>query len=78
MIILTKFDLMAQLPKVGQKRMEKMTILRERQWDVPPEPCVVVEVNHAHLWYRVKFTRTGWCECYKLPRTKPLSWEVGK
>ena len=77
-MILTKFDLMAQLPKVGQKRMEKMTIPREGTKDNPMEPCVVLEVNRAHLWYRVRFTRTGFHECYKLPKTKPLSWEVGK
>lgn len=73
-----KYELMRQLPKVGDKRMEEMTILRERRWDAPPEPCTVVYVNHTHLWYRVKFDRTGWCECYKLPHVKPLSWEVGK
>lgn len=75
---MTKFSVMEQLPKVGQKRMEKMTIQREGTKDNPPEPCVVVEVNRAHLWYRVRFTRTGFHECYKLPKTKPLSWEVGK
>ena len=75
---MNKYDLMRQLPKVGDRRLEDMTILRERRWDAPPEPCVVTEVNHAHLWYRVKFDRTGWHECYKLPKTKPLYWEVGK
>jgi hypothetical protein len=75
---MNKYSLMRQLPKVGERRLEAMTILRERRYDVPPEPCVVIEVNVPHLWYRVRFDRTGWCECYKLPHTKPLSWEVGE
>lgn len=72
-----KFELMRQLPKVGERRLEIMTILRERRTEAPPEPCTVVEVNAPHLWYRVRFDKTGWHECYKLPKTEPLSWEVG-
>lgn len=75
-----KYELMRQLPKVGDRRMEARTTegkLESTRYG-EPEPCTVVEVNHAHLWYRVKFDRTGWCECYKLPHVKPLSWEVGK
>jgi hypothetical protein len=75
---MNKYSLMAQLPKVGDRRLEHMTILRERRYDVPPEPCTVVYVNQAHLWYRVKFDRCDWHECFKLPETKPLSWEVTK
>lgn len=78
-----KYELMRQLPKVGDRRLERRTLegknsaaYNERYGK--PEPCTVVEVNHAHLWYRVKFDSTGWCECYKLPKTEPLSWEVGK
>lgn len=75
---MTKHSLMRQLPKMGDRRLEPMTILRERRYDEPPEPCTVVYVNHAHLWYRVKFDRCGWYECYKLPRTESQSLEVGK
>ena len=77
---MNKYELMRQLPKVGERRLERRT-LEGKKVDTgygEPEPCVVVEVNHAHLWYRVKFDSTGWCECFKLPKTEPLSWEVGK
>lgn len=78
MATIDKFSLMERLPKVGQKRMERMAVGPEKKGAPPPEPCVVVEVNRAHLWYRVRFIRTGFHECYKLPRTGPLSWEVQK
>ena len=78
-----KYEVMRQLPKVGERRFERRTLegknsaaFNSRCGDL--EPCVVIEVNHAHLWYRVKFDSTGWCECYKLPKTEPLSWEVGQ
>lgn len=78
-----KYSLMRQLPKVGDRRMERRTLEGKNSAAYinrcgEPEPCTVVEVNHAHLWYRVKFDSTGWHECYKLPKTKPLSWEVGQ
>ena len=80
---MTKYSLMRQLPKVGDRRLERRTLEgKNGAADVcrfgDPEPCTVVEVHHAHLWYRVKFDRTGWYECYKLPHVKPLHWEVGK
>jgi hypothetical protein len=78
-----KYEVMRQLPKVGERRLERRTLegkngaaFISRCGEL--EPCTVVEVNHAHLWYRVKFDSTGWCECYKLPKTEPLSWEVGQ
>lgn len=56
------------LPKVGDRRMEKMFYsvhcITEQ---VKPQPCVVVEVNEEHLWYRVQFDKTGICQCFKLP-----------
>lgn len=75
-----KYSLMAQLPKVGERRLERRTLegKKEDTGYGAPEPCTVVEVNVPHLWYRVKFDNTGWCECFKLPRTEPLNWEVGK
>ena len=30
-----------------------------------PLECEVVEVNHAHLWYRVRYTESGIFECFK-------------
>lgn len=59
-------DLRKLLPKVGDIRMETMTA-SDRTDVLKPERCVVVEVNERRLWYRVKFDRTGSCECYKLP-----------
>lgn len=59
-------DLRKQLPKVGDIRMETMTV-SDREDRPAPERCRVVEVNHRRLWYRVRFERTGTCECYKLP-----------
>jgi hypothetical protein len=72
----TKDELKAMLPKVGDKRTEKPTACRVPGVPVKKQPCVVIEVNQEHLWYRVRF-EWGGIECYKLPETKPLSWEVG-
>lgn len=62
------------LPKVGDVRMEIPTIYKTSSNISTvidkPEECTVVDVNAAHLWYRVKFKETGWCECYKVPRQK--------
>ena len=62
-----KSKLRELLPKVGDVRHERMT-LSDRSDLNPPERCVVVEVRPDRLWYRVRFDRTGTCECYKLPR----------
>lgn len=64
-----KSKLREMLPKVGDVRKERMT-LSDRTDLNPPEECVVVEVRPDRLWYRVRFKRTGTCECYKLPRSK--------
>lgn len=60
-------DLRKMLPKVGDVRMETMTV-SDRMDVSKPERCVVVEVDAQRLWYRVRFDRTGSFECYKLPR----------
>lgn len=74
-MILSKESLRAQLPKVGDKLMERRTLEGKlRMGD--PEPAVVVEVNQERLWYRVRFTETGFHECIKLPKVNPLPWEV--
>lgn len=59
-------ELRKRMPRVGDVRMETMT-MDDRVYAVRPEKCVVVEVNEERLWYRVRFERTGTCECYKLP-----------
>lgn len=72
---LSKEELRAQLPKVGDKLMERRTLEGKlRVGDL--EPCVVVEVSPEHLWYRVRFIETGFHECIKLPKVNPLPWEV--
>lgn len=71
---LSKRDVRRLLPDVGDERMEVPT-----QDRVPngapskdrPLECTVVEVNRAHLWYRVKFKDTGLHECYKVPQLAP-------
>ena len=64
----TKEELRAMLPKVGDRRVEKMTASTNAQIStLPPQPCTVVEVNEAHHWYRVQFDKTGICQCFKLP-----------
>lgn len=61
------------LPRVGDK-------LRKIPANIHPpgcavvaaeeEDCTVIEVNPAHLWYRVRFQNTGFIECYKVPRLR--------
>lgn len=68
----TKEELRAMLPKVGDRRMEKMSASTSAQLEVlSPQPCTVVEVNEEAYWYRVRFDKTGICQCFKLP---PTSW----
>ena len=56
------------LPNVGDVRQETLTT--QDKIDAPhPQECVVVEVNRANLWYRVRFAG-GFHECYKVPRVK--------
>ncbi len=71
---MTKQDARALLPKVGDVRMEVLTI-SDRLDIGDPEECVVVEVHPDHLWYRVRFTATGFYQCYKVPQTKRQKWE---
>lgn len=71
--MMTVNDARSLLPKVGDVRMEVPTIYKSSSnveaEALPPEECTVVEVNAAHLWYRVRF-ENGWHECYKVPRLK--------
>ena len=62
----------SQLPHVGDVRWESPVQnigASNAHAPAPPERCTVVEVNAAHLWYRVRFD-SGFCECYKVPRLK--------
>ena len=54
------------LPNVGDVLFKQPVIfgygsLEERV----PKKCVVTYVNHAHLWYEVQFTESGFRQCYK-------------
>lgn len=65
--MLTKEEVRAMLPRVGERRMEVPTVLMEKSYNKEPRPCVVTYVNRRHLWYEVKF-KDGTRESYKLPR----------
>jgi hypothetical protein len=74
MALITKEQAQAQLPKLGDVRMEHPTIdeATPSRGSVvlnPPQRCVVVEVNADHLWYTVQF-ENGFRESYKVPRIK--------
>lgn len=64
---MTKEEVRDHLPKVGDRRMEVPTILRDKSYSREPQPCVVTYVNRRHLWYEVQF-KNGVRESYKLPR----------
>lgn len=63
----------AQLPKVGEKRMEHPAVddTRGGYTTLRPQECVVVAVHPAHLWYTVEF-KNGIRESYKVPLLRPL------
>lgn len=61
----TKEELRKMLPKVGTRLMKPM--MRSFLETSPLEPCTVVEVNTYYYWYRVRFDKTGTCQCFKLP-----------
>ena len=64
---ISKKTVREMLPRVGEERMEIMTMFTTNPLnDRKPQPCVVVEVNPRGLWYRVKF-KNGFSECYKMP-----------
>lgn len=66
-----KQDARRLLPRVGDKLRKAPTIICTRGLLVESkaQECEVVEVNLAHLWYRVKF-KNGFTECYKVPETR--------
>lgn len=66
-MMLTKDELRAQLPQVGDRRMEDPTAAEDGAKKPHPErPCRVIYVNPRHLWYMVQFAN-GLRECYKVP-----------
>lgn len=69
--MMTKDEVRSLLPRVGDKLIERPT-LTDKKYSAELQECTVVEVNTAHLWYRVRF-KDGTCECYKLPKLKPRS-----
>ena len=68
-VMYTKEDLQAMLPEVGDRLMRVPVVhsLDKTQQAGMPRACTVVEVNRERLWYRVRFDRTGYCVCYKVP-----------
>ena len=62
-----KDEVQQLLPKVGDIRMEIPTV-QDGVESAGPKKCVVTEVNTAHLWYRVRFEKSGFYECYKVPK----------
>lgn len=65
--VMDKDEVQQLLPKVGDIRMEIPTV-QDAVESAGPKKCVVTEVNAAHLWYRVRFEKSGFYECYKLPK----------
>lgn len=66
---LSRAELQALLPKVGDRRMEVPTI--DDTTGVTntkaSQRCVVVAVHPGHLWYTVQF-ENGFRESYKVPK----------
>lgn len=73
-MLISKDEVRAQLPKVGDRRMEIPTITEGNGYNKTPKPCVVVEVNRAHFWYTVKF-EDGFRESYKVPKLQSSGGE---
>ena len=71
--MLTIRTLRAQLPKLGEKRMESPTVDETSGINTPKKPraCVVVYVNRKHCWYTVKF-EDGTRESYRVPAGTPV------
>ena len=73
--LLSREEMEAMLPNVGDIRMERPTIDESTTpkgafRETPARRCVVEEVHREHLWYRVRFENTGLCECYIVPAVK--------
>ena len=66
-MFLTREEVLAQMPKVGDKRMEVPTEAKGiKNTNAAPQKCTVVDVHPDHLWYTVEF-ESGFRESYKVP-----------
>lgn len=64
---MTKEELRAAMPKVGDRLVKKPHLHKSLGIENPrPMACVVDFVNEDKLWYRVRF-ENGTRECFKLP-----------
>lgn len=74
-----KEQVRALLPKVGDRRMERLVSISTGNGtgNVIPalRPCTVVYVNTEHWWYTVEF-EGGIRESFKLPRVKINPWSA--
>lgn len=63
---LTKDEVRALLPKVGDELIKTPTVYNTTIGLERPRPqvCIVDYVNREHMWYRVRFVETGMCESY--------------
>ena len=65
--MLTKEEILAQMPRVGDKLTRMQTVAKVQGMDDPgPKPCTVVYVNRRNLWYEVEF-ESGIRQGYKAP-----------
>lgn len=63
--MLSKQQVQARLPQVGETLTRAPTTSLDHGHGANrPQECVVVEVNAAKLWYRVRFAN-GFSECYR-------------
>ena len=70
---MTKDEVRAQLPAVGDVRMERPGYIDSNTKDplfIKPRRCVVIEVSREHLWYRVQY-ENGTTEAFKVPHLRP-------
>ena len=72
MALITKEQAQALLPKIGDRLMlpptiDETTASRGSIMTTRPQPCVVVDVHHEHLWYTMQF-ENGFKESYKVPK----------
>jgi hypothetical protein len=68
---LSKEEVRAMLPKVGDVRWERPVVADGIGHILAGKPrkCTVVYVHEEHLWYTVQF-ENGIKESYKMPRAK--------
>lgn len=70
MSLLTPDEVRDTMPCVGDELMRKPTFYYGfySRYDLNVErPCVVTYVHPKHLWYSVRFKKSGIIESYKLP-----------